>query len=184
MAIFAVGAAVVLAGCNRTPPPRRPGLWYQSFAQDGAVKGLGPMRASRVCIGAQTDANNAIFNFDLAVKLAKDRHCETPTAAHSLNGLYKFMSNCPLPNGNGRSLLEGTASGDFTSAYHLRMQTDTTYSPPFTPLNSRHVIDVDGKWLGPCPLGMAPGDMVLADGEKAPGGVLPDPHRQLSRPPS
>ena len=180
IAIFAAGAALLLAGCQQTPPARRPGLWFQSFAQDGSTRNLGPSRSLRVCIGAHTDAKNAIFNYDLAVKLAKERRCETPTAGRTLNGFYKFKSDCPLPNSTGRSLLLGTASGDFSSGYHLRMQTDTTYSPPFTALNGHHVIDIDGKWLGPCPAGMAPGDMVLANGEKAPGGVVMDPHHPPS----
>jgi len=169
-------AALALAACQQTPPPRKAGLWQQTFVRDGKIRGLGVMRFVRVCVDAKTEARNAIFNHDLAVKLAKDRHCATPGASRGLDGLYNFTSDCPLANGNGKQILQGTASGDFKTAFHLRMQTDTTYSAPFTPLNNSHVVDVDGKWLGPCPAGMAPGDMLLANGMKAPGGRLMDPH--------
>jgi len=176
-------AALAMTACQQTPPARRAGLWLQTFAHDGSTRGLGLMKSVRVCVDAKTEARNAIFNHDLAVKLAKARHCATPTASRGLDGIYSFTSNCPLPNGNGQEVLKGTASGDFVTTFHLRMQTDTTYSPPFTPLNSSRVVDIDGKWLGPCPAGMAPGDMILANGMKAPGGRVMDPHHAANRPP-
>lgn len=133
------------------------------------------MRSLHVCVDAKSESRNAIFNHDLAVKLAIQRHCVPPTASRGLDGIYKFTSNCPLPNGSGMTQLTGTATGDFTSAFHLRLQTDTSYSPPYTPLNSHHVTDIDGKWLGPCPAGMTGGDMVLTNGVRAPNGMLPQP---------
>jgi hypothetical protein len=177
--VAASAAALALVGCNQTPPPRRDGLWLQSFSMDGSPRNAGPMRSVRVCVDAKSESGNAIFNHDLAVELAKKRNCQPPTASRSLEGIYKFSSNCPLPNGSGMSLLTGTASGDFANDFHLRMETVTTYSPPFTPMNSRHVTDIDGKWLGPCPPGMAPGDMILANGLKAPGGRIVDPHQHM-----
>ncbi len=172
---LAAAAAVVLAGCQQTPPPRRPGLWLQTFSRGGDNRQLGAMRTVHVCVDANSEARNAIFNRQLAVKQAAQRHCQTPTASRSLDGIYKFSANCPLANGTGMSLLTGTASGDFNTTFHLRMQTDTTYAPPYTSLNSHLVTDIDGKWLGPCPPGMAGGDMVLANGLRAPGGKLPTP---------
>jgi hypothetical protein len=183
-ALLAAGVALALAACQQTPPPRRAGLWQQSFSKDGNSHGLGPMQTVSVCVDPKTEAKNAIFNHDLAVKLAKARHCDTPTASRGLDGLYRFTSSCPLPNGNGKQLLEGTLSGDLTTTFHLHLRAETDYSPPFTPLNYHHVSDIDGKWLGPCPPGMAAGDMQLANGVRVPGGrmaIPADPHH--GRPP-
>jgi hypothetical protein len=173
-------AALALAACHGTPPPRRAGWWLQTFTRDGQTRQLGVFHFIRLCVGPGMDAQSPIFNFDQAVKMAHTQNCAAPTANRGFDGVYSFSSTCPKPGG-GTIVTKGTASGDFTAAYHLKIESTVT-GAPFDFENGRHVTDIDGKWLGPCPAGMASGDMQLANGMKAPGGVLVDPHRTLPRP--
>jgi len=172
-------AAAVLSACNGTPQARRPGLWAQTLTRDGNSTRLGPMNSIRVCINASRDAANPVFNYAVAVSQAKAKHCQPPVAKRGLDGVYSFSLTCPIPSGNGVTMTKGTASGDFNSHYHLHIERTVTRPPPFTALNSHHIDDIDGAWLGPCPPGMAPGDMVLANGVKLPHGMMQDPHRGL-----
>jgi hypothetical protein len=136
------------------------------------------MNSIKVCTDTARDAKSAVFNHDAAAQQAKAHHCTSSAASRGLDGVYRFSSTCPVPGGNGTIDTKGTASGDFTQSYHLRIQADITRPAPFAGLNSHQVDDIDGAWLGPCPAGMAPGDMMLANGQMAPGGRMASPHRE------
>jgi hypothetical protein len=188
--VLLISAGVLaLAGCDKltngqTPPARRDGLWLQTFVHDGVSRGPSALGPVRVCVDASSEAKNPIFNFQAALKRAQAHNCGVPVATRSLNGVYRFSTSCPLPGGNGVSNLKGDASGNFTTAFHLRLETDLKNPPPFDKVNSHHVTEVDGSWLGPCPPDMAPGDMLLANGVKAPGGRLANPHERKLTPPN
>jgi hypothetical protein len=53
----------------------------------------------------------------------------------------------------------------------MHMESDTT-GGPIAVANGHHVTDIDGKWLGPCPEGMAGGDMELTNGMKISGAKV------------
>ncbi|MGH7023123.1 MAG: hypothetical protein ACREEB_05965 [Caulobacteraceae bacterium] len=137
------------------------------------------MNSIRVCVDTTRDARNPVFSFAAAVKQAQVGHCASPVANRGLDGVYSFSTSCPIPGGNGTLLTKGTASGNFTSHYHLHIERTITRPAPFTALNSHHVDDIDGAWVGACPPGMAPGDMMLANGRKLSRGMMTDPHRGL-----
>jgi hypothetical protein len=172
---------LALAGCDKltngqTPPARRAGLWLQTFARDGISRGPSAMGPVRVCVDAASEAKNPIFNFQMALKQAQAHNCVAPVATRGLNGVYSFSATCPMPGGNGVSSLKGTASGNFTTAFHLHLENQLKNPPPFDKVNNHHVTEIDGSWLGPCPPDMAPGDMLLANGTKAVGGRIASPH--------
>ena len=58
----------------------------------------------------------------------------------------------------------GTMSGDFQTHYHLDVASHMSPAAPGRPGDSH--VSMDGKWLGPCPAGRKPGDMVM------PGGMV------------
>jgi hypothetical protein len=68
-------------------------------------------------------------------------------------------------SGGGQTASKVSASGDWASGYHIHTETDTT-GAPIAAANGHHVTDIDGKWLGPCPAGMAGGDVQLPGGMK------------------
>ncbi|MGA2953400.1 MAG: DUF3617 family protein [Caulobacteraceae bacterium] len=171
---LAVGAVLVLAGCHDTPPPRRAGLWNETFTKDGK-RDLGIYSSVHLCVGPQTDAHSPIFSFDAATKQAGARKCTAPSAGRRSDGLYTFSSTCPKAGG-GTTRTDGLVSGNFHTAYHMQIAS-TTEGSTDTRSNGRHVVEIDGQWLGPCPAGLGPGDMILPNGLKLPQGRLVDPHR-------
>ena len=54
---------------------------------------------------------------------------------------------------------------DFTGDTSYHTETKSTYDPPAKGMPSGNST-VDGRWTGPCPAGMQPGDAVLPDGRK------------------
>jgi len=177
---LATGAVLVLAGCHETPPPRRAGLWNETFTKDGR-RNLGIYGSVHLCVGPLTDTRSPIFNFPTAVTQARTGKCTAPSAGRRSDGLYTFASTCPIPTG-GTTRTEGLVSGNFRTAYHMQIVSITTGGLD-TQANGRHVVEIDAQWLGACPANLAPGDMVLPNGLKLPQGRLVDPHHG-PRPPS
>jgi hypothetical protein len=152
-------------------------LWVETFTHDGHARGISVVGPVKMCVDAATDLKNPIFNHDLALAQAKAHNCRGVRDDRYLDGTWGFGSTCDLPGGNnGTATIKGAASGDFTAHYHLRMETSVAHPAPFEAFNRRHVDEIDGTWLGPCPTGLAPGDMVLANGRKLAGGRWVDPH--------
>jgi hypothetical protein len=59
----------------------------------------------------------------------------------------------------------GVATGDFKTAYRVRSNIDVS-GAPLAPMNGSHVVEVSGRYVGPCPSGMRPGDVKLGSGLK------------------
>jgi hypothetical protein len=176
---LAAGVLVFLTACHETPPPRRAGLWNETFTKDGK-RDLGIYSSVHICVGPDTDAKSPIFNFDAAVRRAHAGNCTAPSASRRGDGLYVFSSTCPS-RGGGTTRTDGLVSGNFRTAYH--MQLVSTITGALVPSqNGRHVVEIDGQWLGACPANLAPGDMVLPNGLKLPHGRMVDPRRNPAPP--
>jgi hypothetical protein len=154
-------AAPSLAG----PPHRRAGLWQTSLAVNGKAM---PMGSMKLCVDEAMEAKSSAFHPSGPASLAEKAHCDYPPPTRGLDGTYSFSATCPLPGG-GQAVTKGSASGDWSSAYHVHIENDTTGAAA---ANGHHVTDLDGKWLGPCPPGMAGGDMEMGNGLKISGGKL------------
>lgn len=148
-------------------PQRRAGLWQQTFIRDGSPL---PMGSMKVCVDAASAAKASVFNQDMATKQMDKMHCSQRAASRGLDGSYSFSSTCPMPGG-GATTTKGVASGDFSSGYHVHVESNVT-GATYAAMNGHHVSNIDSKWLGPCPAGMAPGDMELSNGMKISGGKL------------
>lgn len=158
-------ASVTPAQANAGPPHRRAGLWETNVSRDGRSS---PMGAMKLCVDEAMEAKASALHS--AGPVAKNAPCGQPTPTRGLDGSYHFSATCALPDG-GRSKIEGVATGDWTNSYHLQVVTDTT-GAPIAAMNGHHVMITDGKWLGPCPAGMAGGDMEFANGMKISGGKI------------
>ena len=174
--ILLISAVLALSACHKTPtattagaeghsaptttfPHRRAGLWEQTVSADGKPAIMG---ALKVCVDATSEARASLFGHNMG-KTEKST-CGAPEISHGPNGDLNFSSTCPLRDGTV-IVTKGTASGDFSSAYHVHLQTDVT-GAKLAAMNGLHTNDIEGKWLGPCPPGMTGGDMELANGMK------------------
>jgi Protein of unknown function (DUF3617) len=70
-------------------------------------------------------------------------------------------AECKIGESKMQSKSVMTFAGD--SAYHTEISAN--YDPPFMGKTTTSTT-VDGKWTGPCPADMQPGDVLLPDGKK------------------
>jgi hypothetical protein len=150
------------------PPHRRAGLWEQTIARDGKPMGMGDMK---ICVDDAMEAKAAMFkSVGPMGQSGADKDCTHNIPSKGLDGSWSFSVTCKMPDGMQESST-GKISGDFSSGYHLDLTSDTT-GASFAPMNGHHTMQIDGKWLGPCPAGMAGGDMQLANGMNISAGKL------------
>ncbi len=136
-------------------PARRAGLWEQTLLRDG--RPLGPAGQTRYCLDAASDAP-----FGMLGRQAGGGACQPPTVNRSADGAISFASTCNL-GAAGMITTHGVVSGDFSASYTVRSQSEVTGSS-LPAMNGRHEIDVTAHYLGPCPAGMTPGDVVMNGG--------------------
>ena len=139
----------------RVSGARREGLWRQTVMRDGRSTLLGPMRA---CIDAATDAKMTMIGH--AVGGAR---C-TRADARQPDGSIRFHTVCSF----GRAGIvdsTGAVSGDFSSTYRLHATSEVRGSP-YASMNGAHVTDISARYVGPCPSGMSPGEIIIGPGLK------------------
>jgi hypothetical protein len=150
------GAALGAEGAHTSSmPARRPGLWIQTMSRDGAPGRRGDMR---MCIDAATDDKISFMGQRLG------RGACQKVVTRGLDGAYAFTSTCAMPGG-GRIQSSGVALGDFQTSYKIHSESSIS-GAMISRMNGHHVTDITGRYQGPCPSNMAPGDIALGYGLK------------------
>jgi hypothetical protein len=151
-AAFAIPAAASRAA---TPPiPARKAGWWEINTQ---VTANSPMMFATVhlCTDAATEAKTSAF----AARQAPDADCSSGPTARTAAG-WSFAMTCKM---QGMTMTTaGTASGDFNSNY--RAESTTRMSPAPMPQLAETRTVMTSRWLGACPAGRKPGDMVMGNG--------------------
>ena len=132
--------------------PRAPGLWEQRVSNGTAVQ------ISRVCLDAAMERTVA-----LAGRSLNEAQCGTHTVTQGSDG-WHIATICDM-GAAGRVTTRGLATGDFAHRYQIRFDQATTGAASDA-LNGNRRLIVDATWQGPCPAGMAPGQMDTADGHR------------------
>lgn len=165
MAIIAPAGALLmimgLQGCGPSPPSpaqavapaRKPGLWLLSVMRDGKPGRLGAMK---LCLDGPTDRRVGLIG-----RRFSSGACRRTSAALPGGG-YQFSASCPV-DGGGSASIRGVAQGDFKTNYTVHAQVDMT-GMALDPMNGRHAVEAAGRFLGPCPADMKPGDVSLGPG--------------------
>jgi hypothetical protein len=149
-AVQAQGQAPAQASGPAEMPKRKAGLWEQSV-HSGQMN-----QTTRICLDAATEAKLGIEG------TPKGPNPCAQSAVTRTPGGWEFSSTCDMAE-MGRMTTHGVASGDFGSSY--RVDVDSTTTGAQAPeMNGEHKFSIEAKWLGPCPAGMAGGDMELANG--------------------
>jgi hypothetical protein len=158
----ASSAATVAAGPPSGPltagqiPHRKPGLWKQTIAMDGAAAGPG---FTELCVDAASEAQ-----MSMAAQNIPGAHCEAPQFTRNLDGTLTFTGSCDMGS-NGKVQTTGTLKGDFNSGYTATIAS-TTSGSPVPAMNGAHTMVITAVWTGPCAPGQVGGDMILANGMK------------------
>lgn len=161
--IAGLAALASLAGCERLArepastgmPIRKPGLWEQVLTRDGKPGKLGGLK---ICLDAASDLKLGVFGRHFA-----KGECQK-SISHDATGAYHFSSSCSLKGGELVST-QGVANGDFTSRYDVQSDISVSGSP-VEPMNGTHAIHITGRYRGPCPAGMRPGEINVGSGMK------------------
>ena len=154
---FLVASGLIAAGYAQAAgladlPKRKPGLWEMSAiaANDKQSEVTG-----RVCIDAETDA--AMTNFALGVtsQLCSKRDVRVTGNVATIDAV------CQIGDSVQTSHSRITFTGDTAYRAEVRVHSE----PPFMGIRDSTAGQV-GKWSGPCPADMRPGDLVTGKGLK------------------
>jgi hypothetical protein len=132
-------------------PPRKPGLWQIDMMVSAA---RGPQQM-KMCIDAGTDAEM----YKMGINAAQGM-CGKPAINRS-GSTVTVDSACKMGETQTTTHAVTKFTGD--TAYHT--EADSRLDPPLAGRDQSKVVQ-DGKWVGPCPADMAPGDMTMANGMK------------------
>ena len=131
-------------------PQRKAGLW-EIVSTDVSAKR--PPQRQRLCLDRESDA---LLN---KMGVATGRQACATNEMHVTGNRVTIHAVCDF----GRSQLttDGviTYSGD--SSYRNEMH--GRFEPPMAGIGDTHTVQ-DGKWIGACPAGMKPGDLVMNQG--------------------
>jgi hypothetical protein len=152
LAVFALlGAATCGALRAQDFPPRKPGLWQIDMTMPA---GPGPQQM-KMCIDSGTDAEM----FQMGMNAARGT-CDKPSINRS-GTTVTIDSTCKM----GETRMTTHAVTKFTADIAYRTEADTRMDPPM-PGRGEMKITQDGKWVGPCPADMTPGDVAMGNGAK------------------
>jgi hypothetical protein len=134
-------------------PARKPGLWEIKMTLEGRNI---PMPTAQHCIDAETDK---LMN-SIGGSMQKDM-CSKQDV-QKVGSTIVVDSVCKI--GQGTTTSHGVVSGDFNSAYTVKVTSKREGGPavPGMPADGTSAMTIDAKWLGPCAADQKPGDMIIA----------------------
>lgn len=169
-AYMLIGLAGLMSGCGKKPearppvaqaparppakpaiplPPRTPGLWDMTVTEEGSEDAP---QILQICIDANTDKHLGILGTDLS-----GDHCQK--TVNKVDGdAWGILAACHLGN-NVTSEYSGSVSGDFTTAYAMKLRSQTTATGP-NPVSRVTNYAVAAKRLGDCASDQRPGDVI------------------------
>ena len=161
------GAGVAGPNGQVAAPARKAGLWEQTILADGAPRGP----AIRMCYDAAIDQKRPVFG-----RQFRRGACEKYSITKAADGSYVSDTVCQM--GSGAKITSHTViSGDFASKYVVKSDRVVEGSPS-SAMDGHHVNLVTATFIGPCPTGMAPGqvqiDGQIMDAPRRGGGVAPE----------
>ncbi|MFZ1960536.1 MAG: DUF3617 family protein [Methylovirgula sp.] len=131
-------------------PSRKPGLWEVTITAEGT-----PAHAMQMCIDAATDQIFHNVGTDL-----RSKHC-TQNDVKVNGSVVTSDSVCKVHGTTVTTSATTNFNGD--SAYHTDVK---SHFDPALLGKTDEALTQDGKWTGPCPANMKPGDLVLTNGIK------------------
>lgn len=132
-------------------PHRRPGLWEISMSEAGQSQ---PPHVTQMCLDAASEAKASIWGNEMSRDM-----CQKYEITRQLDGSYRFSSICNLGSG-GVTRSEGTATGDLTSNYTVRVKSSTS-GADLEFMNRDADFTVNSRRLGACAAGQKGGDVIM-----------------------
>lgn len=149
--IAVLSASISLAAADELkPPPTREGFWetHSTHTQQGK-----PVADPSVKMCQSNDTTKAMQA--KGEELRKKNECTSHVSRPSPNTYVEESSCAKGPNAGSVTKVVYTNQGDTASHTELHMNAG----------NAETVVIIDAKYLGACPAGMKPGDLMMEDGK-------------------
>ncbi len=156
---FGIAAAAVSIGiagaAEFKPPPMKDGLWETHSSQTRQGKTVFAT-TGKICQSQELTKSNE----SAGEEMRKRNEC-TSTVSQTSASAYVEESRCAKgANAGSVTRVVYTFEGDTASHTEMHMQQG----------NAESVLVMDMKYVGACPAGMKPGDMIMPDGKKISAG--------------
>lgn len=132
-------------------PRRKPGLWEMTMTLHGEDQ---PPMVTRMCLDAATEAKSSIWGNEMTREM-----CSKNEMRRQLDGSWKFSSVCNMGSG-GVTRSEGSATGDLTTNYVIRMKSSTS-GAELEMMNRESAMSIASRRIGACEPGQRGGDMIM-----------------------
>src|SRR6188472_757779 len=169
-AIILAAAFIAAPAAAQDMPSRKAGLWEMTMTFEG--RGA-PPQTMQQCIDAATDKSMQDMSAGMRGQSCSRREMK------KVGDTIVFDSVCST--GAGTATSHGVVSGDFNSAYTVKINSKREGGPPNMPAETN--MSIAAKWLGACKADQKPGDIIMANGMKMnvtdmqkggrPGGMPP-----------
>jgi hypothetical protein len=154
--IAIVAASIGLAAADEfKPPPMKDGLWETHSVQTQAGKSVSDMSIKMCQSKALTQSTQS-----LSAEMRKQNQCSSVVSQRSANTIVE-ETRCAKGPGAGE-VIKAVYSHVGDTAAHIEMHQQKG--------SSEDVTVMDMKYLGSCPTGMKPGDVIMPDGKVFSGG--------------
>ena len=151
MRLLVAAAALIpaLALAQPAGPQRKAGWWEMTMSMTAP---MAMTQTLQMCTDASVEKPGQAFG-----PMNQRGDCSAGPIVPDAGG-WRFSTTCKA----GTMTIEtsGTARGDFGSSYHV--DAVTRMSPAPMPQMAESHTTIDAKWLGACPAGKKPGDVVVA----------------------
>ena len=153
--IAVLSASLGIAGADELkPPPTKEGLWetHSTHTQDGKTVTDPPVK---MC---QSDATTKSMQAN-GEEMRKKNECTSRVTQPSPNTFVEESRCAKGPSAGSVTKVVYTNQGDTASHTEMHMVV----------AKSETMVIIDAKYLGSCPAGMKPGDLMMNDGKIIPG---------------
>jgi len=147
LAVVALSLAslAIPASAQIAAPKRKAGYWEQTMTMQSP---RAMTMKSQFCTDPAVEAKVSALG-----QAGPGQDCDTTKVTRSAGG-FTFESTCRIAGRVTRT--KGVATGDFNSNYKLDMTSDSG--------GAQSRMQIASRWVGPCPAGKKPGDMVMPGG--------------------
>jgi hypothetical protein len=149
-----IGAGLSTAALALDLPKRKSGLWEikTSMPDMPANMQQGPMKA---CVDEKTD--------DMTQQVADAEAKKNCSKSDIKRDGDRWLIHSVCKEQGITMTTDGVFTGKFDSAYKAEMK--ASYQPPIQGMSSSRMV-MDARYLGACPAGMKPGELILPTGQK------------------
>jgi hypothetical protein len=152
IALLGVAGTVAAVDLPANMPKRKPGLWEMQTSGMG-----GHAQSTKLCLDADTDRDM----YKMGAQMSGQMCSKFNINVQGNSVVADAVCNIQAPSGamNITSHSETRFEGD--TAYHT--DTQIKYDPAMMG-HSEMTVTSTGRWVGQCPAGQKPGDMVMPNG--------------------